>query len=109
MSHSVNGFDSGELATVQATWGIAHPTGYPFFAILGFIFSKIPLPFSTIFKLNLLCVLWNSLTIFFLIKTVKYISYCLSVKVILLNIVLKIIQVHIEGMLICFDIELYCQ
>ena len=73
MSHSVNGFDSGELATVQATWGIAHPTGYPFFAILGFIFSKIPLPFSTIFKLNLLCVLWNSLTIFFLIKTVKYI------------------------------------
>ena len=73
VSHTINEFDSGELATVQAVWGISHPTGYPFFAIIGYIFSKIPLPLNTIFKLNLLCVIWNSLTVVFLIKIVKYI------------------------------------
>ena len=31
-------------------WGISHPTGYPFFAIIGYIFSKIPLPLNTIFR-----------------------------------------------------------
>ena len=71
VSRSINEFDSGELATVQAVWGVAHPTGYPFFSILGYTFSKLPLPFTTIFKLNFLCVIWNTLTVIFLIKIVK--------------------------------------
>jgi hypothetical protein len=32
---------------------VAHPTGYPLFVILGFLWTKIPLPFTIIFKLNL--------------------------------------------------------
>ena len=48
LAPSVVEIDSGELSTVQATLGIAHPTGYPLFTLVGFIFSKIPLPFSTI-------------------------------------------------------------
>ena len=71
VSRSINEFDSGELATVQTVWGVAHPTGYPFFSILGYTFSKLPLPFTTIFKLNFLCVIWNTLTVIFLIKIVK--------------------------------------
>ncbi|MCD6595868.1 DUF2723 domain-containing protein [bacterium] len=32
--------DSGELATVCNTLGIAHPTGYPLYTLLGYIFTK---------------------------------------------------------------------
>ena len=44
--------DSGELATVQATLGIAHPTGYPLFTLIGYLFLKLPLPFTKIFQAN---------------------------------------------------------
>jgi len=57
---SVVQIDSGELAAVQATLGIAHPTGYPLFTIIGYIFSLIPLPFTKIFQLNLLAVIYCS-------------------------------------------------
>lgn len=55
---SVIQIDTGELAAVQVTLGIAHPTGYPLFTILGYIFSLVPLPFSKIFQLNLLAALY---------------------------------------------------
>ncbi|MFZ1280397.1 MAG: DUF2723 domain-containing protein, partial [Ignavibacteriaceae bacterium] len=55
---SVIQIDTGELAAVQVTLGIAHPTGYPLFTILGYIFSSVPLPFSKIFQLNLLAALY---------------------------------------------------
>ena len=55
---SVIQIDTGELAAVQVTLGIAHPTGYPLFIILGYIFSLVPLPFSKIFQLNLLAALY---------------------------------------------------
>lgn len=34
--------DSGELAIVNWTLGIAHPTGYPLYTVLGHIFSFLP-------------------------------------------------------------------
>src|SRR5690606_14568872 len=57
---SVIQIDTGELAAVQSTLGIAHPTGYPLFTILGYLFSLIPLPFSKIFQLNLLTAIYCS-------------------------------------------------
>lgn len=57
---SVIHIDSGELAAIQLLPGIAHPTGYPLFSILGYIFSLIPLPFSKIFQLNLLAALYSA-------------------------------------------------
>ncbi len=45
--------DNGELAGACATLGIAHPTGYPLFTILGHLWTLLPLPFSTIYSLNL--------------------------------------------------------
>jgi hypothetical protein len=53
LAPSVAFTDSGELAAACATLGIAHPTGYPLFIVLGFLWTKIPLPFTLIFKLNL--------------------------------------------------------
>lgn len=60
MSPGLNGGDCGELAAVQTTLGIAHPTGYPLFTILGYIFTKIPFDIEPIQKLNLLAVLFTA-------------------------------------------------
>ncbi|OGU13459.1 MAG: hypothetical protein A2X61_00535 [Ignavibacteria bacterium GWB2_35_12] len=45
--------DCGELASVCTTLGIAHPTGYPLFSILGYLWTKLPLPLSNIQSLNI--------------------------------------------------------
>ncbi len=45
--------DSGELAGVCVTLGIAHPTGYPLFSIIGHFWSLLPLPMTKIYQLNL--------------------------------------------------------
>lgn len=60
LAPSVIQIDSGELAAVQATLGIAHPTGYPLFTILGYIYSLIPLPFTKIYQLNILAALYSA-------------------------------------------------
>ncbi|MBS3946121.1 MAG: DUF2723 domain-containing protein [Melioribacter sp.] len=70
LAPSVIQIDSGELAAVQATLGIAHPTGYPLFTLVGYLFVKIPLPVSTIYKANLLAAIWCGLGILFFIKSV---------------------------------------
>lgn len=70
---SVIEIDTGELATVQATLGIAHPTGYPLFTILGYLFSLLPLPFTKIFQLNLLAALYCSSAISIFTFTAKLI------------------------------------
>ena len=57
---SVIQIDTGELAAVQCTLGIAHPTGYPLFTIMGYFFSLIPLPLTKIFQLNLLAAIYCS-------------------------------------------------
>ena len=71
ISHSITEFDSGELAAVQATLGIAHPPGYPLFTILGYIFSKIPLGITKIYQLNILCSLWCVGAVIFFTHTSK--------------------------------------
>ena len=71
LAPSVVEIDSGELATVQATLGIAHPTGYPLFTIIGHLFSLIPLGYSKIYQLNVLAAFWCSLGAGIFIYTVK--------------------------------------
>ncbi|HET7153479.1 MAG TPA: DUF2723 domain-containing protein, partial [Candidatus Kapabacteria bacterium] len=46
--------DSGELATVAATLGIAHPTGYPLFSLVGYLFTHLPIGGPAIYKANLM-------------------------------------------------------
>ena len=72
LAPSVVEIDSGELATVQATLGIAHPTGYPFFTIIGHLFSLLPLPFSKIYQLNMLAAIWCALAVWMFVYTSKY-------------------------------------
>lgn len=75
---SVVEIDSGELAAVQSTLGIAHPTGYPLFSMLGYLFLSLPLPFSKIFMANLLSALWCSLGVIVFTMTAKMVLDNLS-------------------------------
>ena len=52
MSRGVSYTDSGELAAAVATLGIAHPTGYPLFTIVGHLWTYLPISSSVIFELN---------------------------------------------------------
>lgn len=63
--------DAGELTTVQALLGIAHPTGYPLFTMLGHLFLKIPLPFSIVYRANLLAALYTAGSVSIFIYAVK--------------------------------------
>lgn len=49
--------DSGELAAVCTTLGVAHPTGYPLYTLLGHIWTLLPLPFAPITSLNIFAAL----------------------------------------------------
>lgn len=73
LAPSVTQIDAGELAAAQATLGIAHPTGYPLFTIIGYLFSKIPLPLRVITQLNMLAALWCALGAVMFAVTVKLI------------------------------------
>jgi hypothetical protein len=72
LAPSVVQIDSGELAAVQAKLGIAHPTGYPLFTMIGYLFSLIPLPFSKIFQLNILAAIYCSAGVGVFTYTIKY-------------------------------------
>lgn len=69
MSHDVLPIDTGELAAVQHTLGVAHPTGYPLFTYLGFLWSKIPWADTVIMRLNILAAVFCAVGNFFLFKT----------------------------------------
>jgi len=71
LAPSVVQIDSGELAALQITLGIAHPTGYPLYAILGYLFSLIPLPFTEIYQMNLLAAIYCAAAVGFFVQSVK--------------------------------------
>ena len=47
--------DAGELAGVCTSLGVAHPTGYPLFTIMGHLWTLLPIAESPVFELNLFC------------------------------------------------------
>ena len=53
MCRTVSFIDAGELATVAAVLGIAHPTGYPLFSLLSHCFLWIPIGGEEILRLNI--------------------------------------------------------
>ena len=61
--------DSGELVSVVHSLGIAHPTGYPLFTLLGWVFSRLPIGPDEAYRLNMMAALFcsASLVIFFLV------------------------------------------
>ena len=64
--------DSGELITVAWVLGVAHPSGYPLFTILGHLFTFLPLG-SPAFRVNLMSAVFHAATI----GIVTWTIYCL--------------------------------
>ncbi len=61
LAPSADFIDAGELATVCATLGIAHPTGYPLFTLVGWLFAHLPIPGSIIFRLNIMAAFFTAI------------------------------------------------
>jgi hypothetical protein len=72
LAPSVYFIDSGELAAVASTLGIAHPTGYPLFTIIGHIFTLLPISPSEVYNLNVMSAFFCSLGIFVFFMLMKY-------------------------------------
>ncbi len=68
MAPSLGFIDSGELATVAATFGIAHPTGYPLFTLVAGAFAKLPLGPTVIWRLNFFAALCCAVSVYFFFR-----------------------------------------
>ncbi|MBU1180183.1 DUF2723 domain-containing protein, partial [Patescibacteria group bacterium] len=83
MPASVYTGDSGEIATAVATWGIAHPTGFPVYLVLGKLFSYLVPFWEFAFKLNIFSAFTGAATVgilFLILQKIK-INYWISVAV----------------------------
>lgn len=65
--------DSADFITASATLGIPHPSGYPTYTMLGFLFSKIPLG-EIPWRINLMSAFFGALTISLLYLIIKKIG-----------------------------------
>lgn len=61
LAPSVDFIDAGELATVCTTLGIAHPTGYPLFTLVGWVFAHLPIGSTVIYRLNIMAAFFTAL------------------------------------------------
>ncbi len=71
LGSAVQFIDSGELAVVCRSLGIAHPTGYPLYTVLGRAFCLLPVG-DTIFRVSLMSLVFaciTNATLFFVILT----------------------------------------
>ena len=64
--------DSGELSAVASTLGIAHPTGYPLFTLIGHLFTLLPISASEVYKLNMMSAFFCSLSVFMFVYLLKF-------------------------------------
>ena len=62
LSPTVNFLDSGELITVGATAGVAHPPGYPLYTLLVILAAAIPIG-DTAVRVNLVSALGGALAV----------------------------------------------
>ncbi len=65
LAPSVTFIDAGELAAVAYTLGIAHPTGYPLFTLLGWVFARLPIASEEIVRLNVMAAFFCAVGVFF--------------------------------------------
>jgi len=66
LSRFVYGGDTGDLLLAIGVKGVAHPSGYPLFTLIGIIFSFLPPPQPLPYKIALLSAVFSSLSVVFL-------------------------------------------
>ena len=70
LCRTVGFVDAGELCVVSRTLGIAHPTGYPLYTLLGRLFSLIPLG-SVVVRTNFMSAFFAALSTFILFLAIS--------------------------------------
>lgn len=73
LAPTVGFIDSGELAAVAYTLGVAHPTGYPLFTLIGWVFSHLPIATEEIVRLNIMAAFLCAAGVFFFFHVVHHI------------------------------------
>lgn len=73
LNPTVTFMDSGELAAACTAFGIPHPTGYPLFLIIGYIFTRLPISSSPVYNLNLMSAVLSAAAV----VVFYYVSYLL--------------------------------
>lgn len=63
MSRSISYIDGGEITTDLWTLGIPHPTGYPLFTMLGYLFMHIPIFPEVAMRANLFAAVSTSVAV----------------------------------------------
>jgi hypothetical protein len=72
MCRSIDVIDAGELSTVAYTLGIAHPTGYPLFSLVGWLFSHALVPFRVIERVNIMAAFLCAAGLFFFFRVMVF-------------------------------------
>jgi len=71
LSPSVVLGDGGEAQMLSSVLGVSHPTGYPLFMLLGWLFGHLPLGGDLAFRVTLLCTVSTAAAIALLFLTVR--------------------------------------
>ena len=69
LAPSVTFWDSGELIAASSQLGISHQPGYPLFAVMGRLFSLIPLG-AVAYRINLLSAFFSALSVYLLYRVI---------------------------------------
>lgn len=79
LAPTVTFIDAGELAAVCAKLGVAHPTGYPLFTVLGHLFTLLPFG-SVVYSLNFMCAVISSVTVLMFFNLLVFILASLKLN-----------------------------
>ncbi len=60
LAPSADFIDAGELATACTTLGICHPTGYPLFTLIGWVFAHLPIASNAMLRLNIMAAFFTA-------------------------------------------------
>lgn len=72
LSTSVYGGDSGDLLSAIAVVGVAHPSGYPLYTLLGIALSFFPITATLAWKVGIGSAFFSAFTVLLLYKIVWY-------------------------------------
>lgn len=67
--------DNGEFQLVAAQLGVAHPPGFSLYTLLAHLFTRLPLPVTAAYKVNLFSSVTSVLTLLLVYLTVQRLTY----------------------------------
>ncbi len=64
--------DAGEFQFVPYLLGVAHPTGYPLYSLLGWVWTHLALVGDVAYRMNLFSAFWSALAVGLLYPTARF-------------------------------------